>query len=210
MSKLAPAVVGAVLLLSLTGCVVATPTPSAIASESSAPTPAPTPTVSAAPEPDYGFTFFEQAQLGSTFAQIGQQLHYPVGPFDGCPYYAPVWQTELAVTTAFTDSENPGGGVSFFYTNILLAQPSDPFPRNAEGIGIGSTQAEVLAAYPSATQEDITDLGAGPIHSITVEDPHSDAKYVFGITEGATSVDLLQWGDGDAAGRQWSHLCGGF
>ena len=208
MPKLVPAAIGAVMLISLTACGIAAPTPTASPSES--PSPIPSPTATAAVGADYGFTFFEEAQLGSTFAQLGEQLHYPVGAFDGCPYYASVWQTELAVTTAFTDPENPGAGVSFFYTNILLAQPGDPFPRNAEGIGIGSTQAQVLAAYPSAIQGDITDLGAGPIHTITVEDPDSDAKYVFGTTDGATSVDLLQWGDGDAVGVQWSHLCGGF
>ena len=77
-------------------------------------------------------------------------------------------------------------------------------------MGVGSTQAEVLAAYPSAVVDSYTDLGAGDMTRITVDDPASDSKYVFAIngSAGANVVDLLQWGPG--AGTQWSHLCSGF
>jgi hypothetical protein len=88
-----------------------------------------------------------------------------------------------------------------------LATSTAAYPRNAEGVGIGSTQAEVMAAFPTAVLGSMTDIGAGDITTITVDDPDSDSKYVYGFN-GSSTVNLLQWGPG--AGNQWSHLCGGF
>lgn len=172
-----------------------------------------TATVTAEPEPqeeapDFGFTFFEQAEIGQTFAQAGQALGMPVIGMDACPHYGAIWLTDIATTYAFTNASNPGSGITFFYTNAFLGSPGDPWPRNAEGVGIGSTQAEILAAYPGATTAVVSDLGAGDITVVTVEDPDSDSKYVFGFYAGSSTADLLQWGPG--AGVQWSHLCGGF
>lgn len=177
--------------------------------------PEPTITVTVTPEPeapraDYGFTFFEEATMGSTWDEMSSQLHYPVGGIDEpwndqvCPHYGLVWGTQLVTTHAFMD----GGRVGFFYTNRFLASDSASFPRNTEDVGVGSTEAQLLAAYPDAVVDDFTDLGAGDIHRITVDDPGSDSKYVFGISSGSSAVDLLQWGP--LAGTQWSHLCGGF
>ena len=183
---------------------------------SSAPVPEPAPTVTVTvtetPEPeaapDYGFTFFEQAHVGHTFAQAGAALHMPVIGMDACPYYGAVWNTDAASTYAFTDASEPGSGIDFFYTIGLTGTASDPWPRNAEGVGIGSTQAEILAAYPGATTASVNDLGAGDLTVITVDDPDSDATYAFAFYAGSSTVDLLQWGIN--AGGQWSHLCGGF
>ena len=184
-----------------TGGTTEPPSPSPSATETSAPT------EPDGPRADYGFTFFEEAQIGSTFAQISEQLHYPVGPYDGCPYYGSVWNTELFTTSAFTDVDNPSGPVVFFYSNRFLAPDDASFPRNAEGVGIGSTEADILGAYPAAVVETTTDPGAGPLTKYTVDDPDSDSKYVFAISDGSAVVDLLQWGP--EAGGQWSHLCGG-
>lgn len=201
----------AVTILALSGCVPVGITPS----DSGSPEPAPTVTVTATPAPaaatpDYGFTFFHEATMGSSWAQMSAQLHMPVGPFDGCPWYGSIWSTELATTTAFQDSRDSATGVTFFYTNYFLASSGENFPRNAEGVGVGSTQAEVIAAHPSAVVDTYNDLGAGDMTRLTVQDPDSDSKYVFAITGNAGSnvVDLLQWGPD--AGTQWSHLCSGF
>jgi hypothetical protein len=193
----------------LAGC-----TPGGTPSGGGTPEPVPTVTVTMTPEPvaepDFGFTFFHAATIGSSWAEMSAQLHMPVGPYDGCPWYGSVWNTELATTSAFLDSRDPSAGTTFFYTNYYLATSGANFPRNAEGVGVGSTQAEVLAAYPSAVVDSYNDLGAGDMTRITVTDAASGSKYVFAINgnAGANVVDLLQWGPG--AGTQWSHLCTGF
>ena len=197
------AIVGA---FALTGCtpIIATPVGGG--------SPAPTVTVTAAPSsergPDYGFTFFHDAQIGATFTQLSEQLHYPIAGIEECPWYGAVWNSGIATTYAFTDSANPSAGVQFFYANRFLASDDAAFPRNAEGVGLGSTQAEIMAAHPDGVVGSVDDLGAGTIATITVDDPASDSQYVFGISSGSAVVDLLQWGPG--AGNQWSHLCTGF
>jgi hypothetical protein len=189
-------------------------------SASMAPAPAVTVTVSATPSPspapaapDFGFTFFHGAQIGTTWAEMGAGLHTAVAGYDdgstSCPWFGSLWDTSLVTTWAFTDSHNPGAGSQFFFTQRYLAPDSGPFPRNAEGVGVGSTQAQVVAAYPAAVVGSVDDLGAGHITTVTVSDPSgSGSKYVFGISDGSAVVDLLQWGPG--AGNQWSHLCTGF
>lgn len=176
------------------------------------PTTPPTVTVTApAPEPetaaDYGFTFFREATLGSTWEEMSDQLNYPVIGMPQCPYYGPLWQTEAAFTGAFFDPDAVSDGAVFFYSMEAFIETSD-YPRNAENVGVGSTVASVLAAYPTAVESSHTDLGAGDLNLITVDDPASDSKYVFAYYPGNTRISLLQWGPG--AGSQWSHLCGGF
>ena len=180
------------------------------------PAPAVTVTVTAEPDgddeigvdPDFGFTYFHDAELGQTFAEAGAALHMGVaGAFD-CPYYGTLWSTEIGDTYVFTNFENPDAGISFFYAQTFADATGASWPRNAEGVGLGSTQAEVVAAYPDAVVEVVNDLGAGDITRILVDDPDSDSQYAFGITSGSPAVDLLQWGPG--VGNQWSHLCGGF
>ena len=203
----------AAVTLALAGCSApaavttgaASPSPSASASGSPSATPTPDPTV-AAPRADYGFTFFEDAQLGATWTEMSAQLGYPVAGLTECPWYGVLDQTDPSITWAFADSQNPAAGTTFFYSQ---AQPGvTSYPRNAENVGVGSTAGEVNAAYPGAVLDSMSDLGAGPIARLTVDDPASDSKYVFGFTEGSPTVDLLQWGT--RAGTQWSHLCTGF
>ena len=159
-------------------------------------------------DPDFGFTYFHDAELGQTFSEAGVALHMGVaGAFD-CPHYGTLWSTEIGDTYAFTDFENPSAGISFFYSQTFSDATGASWPRNAEGVGLGSTQAEVVAAYPDAVVEVVNDLGAGDITRILVDDPDSDSRYAFGITADATAVNLLQWGPD--AGNQWSHLCTGF
>ena len=109
-----------------------------------------------------------------------------------------------AFTYAFTDPDGVDPGILFFYTQDF-SDGSAPMPRNAEGVGVGSTEAEVLAAYPGAVVDAYEDISVGPMTRITVDDPDSGSTYVFALTEGSPVVNLLQWGT--AAGGQWAHLC---
>ncbi|UTT61847.1 hypothetical protein [Microcella humidisoli] len=193
----------AALLLALAGC--ATPAPPA------AETPVPTVTVTVTPSPepelaDYGFTYFRGGQLSAAdFAEFSTQFGSTVTGLAECPWYAEVETHGAdAATYAFTDPEGVDPGILFFYTQAFGEAMGD-LPRNAEGVGVGSTQAEVLAAYPSAVVDAFDDVSVGPVTRITVDDPDSDASYVFGITDGSPVVNLLQWGT--AAGGQWAHLC---
>lgn len=196
--KFALGAVAAIAVLVLSGC---TPNPNE-------PGPVPTVTVTVTPEPvtqpDYGFTYFHEATIGSTFEQMAAALHMPLNGYEECPHYGDVWGTVGSSVTAYIHPLTPSDGVTFFYM-LESYLGSDHYPRNAEGIGIGSTVAEVLAAYPGAVQATFEDMGAGTLETITVSDPNSDSKYVFAAYPGHPVISLMQWGPG--AGNGWSHLC---
>lgn len=203
-------IAAAAAALLLVGCAPApVPTPDEPPPASETPIPAATPVVDPVVErADYGFTYFEEAELGGTWEEMSAQLHYPVAGIPECPYYGEMWGTGLVGTYAFMDSIDMAAGARFFYTMQGSAPATASFPRNAEGVGVGSTQAELLAAFPDAAVGSMTDLGAGDLTTVTVDDPDSDSKYVYGFSGSSTTVDLFQWGPD--AGNQWSHLCGGF
>ncbi|MBX9472993.1 hypothetical protein [Microcella sp.] len=204
--RIAATTLALVTAIVLAGC--ATPAPPA------AETPAPTVTVTVTPtaetEPealaDFGFTYFRGGQLGAAdFATFSTQFGSPVTGIAECPWYAQVEEhSPDAWTYAFTDPEGVDPGILFFYTQDFSGG-SAPMPRNPEGVGVGSTQAEVLAAYPGAVVDAYEDISVGPMTRITVDDPDSDSMYVFALTDGSPVVNLLQWGT--IAGGQWAHLC---
>ncbi len=193
------------------------PTPTVTVTVTETPTPEPTPTETATetptptPEPteraDYGFTWLHDAQIGTSFADMSEALGVDVVGIDECPYFAEVLRIGDATVTGFSSPDNPGESVQFF-SLYDVGGPIEDYPRNDEDLGVGSSTADVLAAYPDAVQAVGGDIGTGDLNTITVDDPDSDAQYVFASFVDSDKVDVMQWGEN--AGVQWSHLCGGF
>lgn len=209
--RLRNAALTALAALLIAGCTPVLPepgpadTPTASPSEEPAPEPSPEPGAEA--RADYGFLHFKEAEIGQTWDEMSVALRYPVAGMEMCPHFGSVWQTERAYGAAFMDPDGINRGAMFFSLWMNLDASPDHYPRNAEGIGLGSTLAEVLAAYPSAVESVYTDIGAGDLHLITVDDPDSDSKYVFARYADDSMITMMQWGPW--AGRQWSHLCTG-
>lgn len=198
-------------ILALAACTPPDPTSSGSAG------PVPTVTVTASPSaapaapeaPDFDFTHFEGAQIGSTWSQMSTQIGVEVGGAYDCPWFGSLWSTELVNTWAFTDASNPTAPSRFFLTYRSLESTTGPYPRNAEGVGVGSTQAELLAAYPAAAVSSWRDEAAGDLTQVTVPDPSSSSRYIFAFSSGETRADMLMWGTDPNMGGQWGHLCSG-
>ncbi|UYN84726.1 MAG: hypothetical protein KIT89_06070 [Microcella sp.] len=204
-ARSAAAALALAAMLALSSCAAEAPP--------AAETPAPTVTVTVSPSPepevalgDFGFTYFgaatiDAADVAALEAQLGAAVDVPAE----CPWYPMIASHgTYAETRAFFDSRGVTPGVRFFYT--LEMGDDGVMPRTVEGVGVGSTEAEVLAAYPSAVIDNsFEDVSLGPIKRIIVDDPASDSKYVFGLFEGDEYIGILQWGPD--AGGQWAHLC---
>lgn len=195
----------------------ATPSSSPTASPSPSPSPSPTPeptTASATPGPEMGnpcddpdatavglpaidFNRYANICLGMSFAEATAAMPGPAIAGEAqCPWYAELLSVDDPglYVAAVTEPDNPGGAI-FLFRMIWLGDPADAAsfdaPETQQGISVGSTTAQVNAAYPSATAVTIDDPARGPRDQLVVAGP-SGNSLVFDVTGGR--VDTVYWG----------------
>ncbi len=111
----------------------------------------------------------------------------------------------------FTSHEGAQIGSTLFSTHMSGHSASGPVSRDADGVGVGNTRADVFAAYPGAVVGSFADLTVGPLTTITICDTAGTSRDVFAIPGNSADpnlTNLLPWGGG-ATGAQWGHLCTG-
>ena len=163
-----------VLLLLLTGCASssADPTSTPTATPSSTPTPVPTasPTPDAAPAPPAApvytdntadwiitYTGIGPIEFSESFSQIAASIPAPERLTEACPpltLYTSGIQPQVGV--AHTDDVPWDLVVTTFGREPL----TDQAPHTAEGIRVGSTEADILAVYPDALLNGDASYGA--------------------------------------------------
>ena len=224
-------ITGAVALLFLAGC-TSSPEPtgsSAAPSPSNSPsvsaTPGTSPSASATPtsdalacppwtdDPDssvsqIGPNRFAGACLGMTFDEATANGTALTGDAQ-CPWFAtPISDDGLGYyVNVVKRGEDPSGAIYLFMLK-WFADPataaSHDLPATPEGITIGSTQAAVLAAYPSAADVSFNDASRG-LRTQMVVSTGDDTTYNFDIAEGL--VTEISWGTGLAAGGPNGDIC---
>ena len=210
-----------------------TPTPSPMETSSStpspstSPSPSPEPTsASATPGPAMGnpcdnpedtalglpaidFNRYANICLGMSFAEASDAMPGP--PVAGqaeCPWYAELLTVDDPglYVAAVTDPEHPGDQI-FLFRMMWLGDPADAAsfaaPETQQGISVGSTAAQVHAAYPSATSIAIDDPSRGSRDQLVVAGPHANSL-VFDVTTGR--VDTIYWGKNISQGAA-GELC---
>jgi len=163
-----------------------------------APAPTVTVTVTASPEdfPEYDYDRLFNIHIGDTHAEASAAMGYPIVGEDICPWVSFVVSDDTISfwISALTRVDNPAGTP---FDTFLMRYYGDinanyVFPRNAEGIGIGSTVAELQAAYPTMYATDPNDSYAG-ISYFVVEGPGGN-NYRFYAPDG--KVTMVFWGPG--------------
>jgi hypothetical protein len=197
----------------------ATPSPSVTPSATPSASPTPTETAVAftcptwTDDPDAGVAaigpnYFAGACLGESFdgaAANGAAVTVEAS----CPWYGTLVADDSLgfYVSTITEMDTPGESITLFRMS-WFTDPADAagldMPSTAEGITIGSTEAQVLAAYPTATEVSFDDISRGPRTQLVVE-TSADTSYNFDITDGL--VNEISWGYGISEGGPNGELC---
>lgn len=160
--------------------------------------PCDTPGVTAQGLPAIDFNRYANICLGMSFTQASNAMPGPtVAGQPECPWYAEVLAIDNPglYVAAVTYPDNPGGEIFLFrmiWTGNLADAASFDAPATQAGISVGSTTAEVNAAYSSATAVTIDDPARGPRDQLVVAGT-SGNSIVFDVTSGR--VDAMYWGE---------------
>ncbi|MBN2176251.1 MAG: hypothetical protein JW722_01165 [Demequinaceae bacterium] len=191
--------IAAALLLSACGGGGANPTVYVTeVSPSGGPAPVPTVTVTASADdvPEYDYDRFFNVHIGDTHAQASAAQGYPITGETICPWFTRIVSNDniYFIGGALTRVDNP---LNTPFDTFFMRYYGDPnavytFPKNAEGIGIGSTLAELQAAYPTMYETDPDDSYTGLTYYV-VEGPGGN-NYRFNVEGG--KVTMVFWGPG--------------
>jgi hypothetical protein len=210
-----------VSILVLAGC-TADPTPSASSSvtptvEPSAPEPSTSPSPDVTPVADDCPTWEDTPEpqgiapidinryygvcIGMSFAEANEGMNgYPVAGEDMCPWYTVLASQDPLYVVAVTHPDAPGDEI-FLFRLSWQGLPTDALayemPRTAENIGIGSTEAELVAAYPQATFLTVDDMSRGPRDQYVLAGDGGNSM-VFDVIDGY--VAEITWGQNLGAG----------
>jgi len=189
----------------------ASSSPSASPSASPSPSPSPSATAAAAGDPctdpsvsvvglaAIDFDRYQGICLGMSFAQASAAMSgQDVTGETACPWYA----TVVAVADpglyvgAMTRPDDPGADIYLFrmtWQGDQATAAGFDAPATAANISVGSTTAEVMAAYPSATAVVVDDIARGTRNHLLVQGP-SSTTFDFDVTDGY--VTDIYWGKG--------------
>lgn len=161
------------------------------------------PSVSLVGLPGIDFDRYANICLGMSFAQASAAMQGPSIAGDAsCPWYATV--LEIAdpglYVGAVSSVDDPGKAIFMFRMTWQSDQASAvafDAPATPADITVGSTTAQVKAAYPNATVVSLDDPARGQRTQIVVGQPEGNS-FVFDVTNGF--VTDIYWGTGLSQG----------
>jgi hypothetical protein len=150
------------------------------------------------------FNRFAGICVGMDFPSASAASGEDIAGIAQCPWDATIIADDTAgfYVSALSPVQSPGSAVTFFrmaWNNDPATASSYEMPTTAEGIRIGSTLAQLQAAYPSATHYAIDDMSRGPRDEWVVLGPGGN-NYIFDVTAGLVSE--LNWGHVQSTGIQ--------
>ena len=190
-----------VACLLLAGCAPAasgssTPSPAPAATPSPSPIPVVTPSPSPSPDvAEIDFDRFTTIYLGMTFAEASAASGIAIQGEAMCPWFANIVVDDPVGLYVGTVSPIEAAGSEIWFFRMLWLDdpalaPAD-LPSTVEGITIGSTEAEVVAAYPSAVLTTVDDIARGTRTFYLVPGPN-DLTLIFDVQSGLVSE--ITWG----------------
>lgn len=156
------------------------------------------PSVSASGLAPIDFGRYADICVGMSFAEATAAMPGPpIQGTGGCPWYADVLAADDPglYVSAVTLPDAPGDRIFMFrmaWQGSLANAAAYDAPATAAGISVGSTTAEVKAAYPGAKAVTIDDPSIGQRNQLVVAGP-SSMSLVFDVTEGR--VSSVYWGE---------------
>jgi len=154
--------------------------------------------------PSIDFNRFAGICIGMDFPTASSASGEDVAGNPSCPWYADIIADDASgfYVSALSPVESPGSQINFFrmeWLNDPATASSYEMPTTGAGITIGSTLAQMQAAYPSATHYAIDDMSRGHRDEWVVLGP-SGNEYIFDVTAGLVSE--VTWGQLQPTGIQ--------